>query len=262
MRRGSALHTALAVALAACGRVGFEESPLAVDSTCGVPGALGYWSLNADDLVGNQVLDRSGRGAHGTLVGAPSPVSAPGQLREALDFTATDLSFVALPSLSVDPTPGAATTVAMWFFHADPAVDDTLIYLPPGPGTEPPRYDLWLTTDVPASTVTPGTPSLCINTGLGDCWGITDAGLIGRWVHVVAVFVNGPTTGGTLYVDGAPASMACRFGTCDQSRTVAAPFTLGGNDELYAWHGLLDDVRIFDRALTAGEAATLAACVP
>jgi hypothetical protein len=257
-----ALYATLAVVLAACGRVGFEESPLAVDATCGVPGAVGYWSLNAEDLVGTQVLDRSGRGAHGTLRGTPSPISVPGQHGEALDFTATDLSFVALPALSVDPNPGAATTVAMWFFHADPAVDDTLIYLPPGPGTEPPRYDLWLTTVGPAPAVTAGTPSLCINTGLGDCWGISDPGLIGRWVHVVAVFVNGATTGGTLYIDGVPATMACRFGICDQSRTVAPPFTLGGNDELYAWHGLLDDVRIFNRALTAGEAATLFACVP
>lgn len=250
------LHAAIAVALGACGRLGFEETSLAADPTCGVPGALGYWPLNAEDLAGGQVLDRSGRSAHGALMGTPSPTSAPGQLREALDFTATDLSFVALPDLGVDPTPEAATTVAMWFFHADPSVDDTLIYLPPGPGTAPPRYDLWLTTEVT------GVPSLCINTGLGDCWGITDAGLVGRWVHVVAVFVNGATTDGTLYVDGVPATMDCRFGVCDQSRTVAPPFTLGGNDELYSWHGLLDDVRIFDRALTAGEAATLFACVP
>ncbi len=100
------------------------------------------------------------------------------------------------------------------------------------------------------------------HTAVGDCWGITDAGLIGRWVHVVAVFANGQTTDGSLFLDGVPATVDCRFGVCDQRRVAQLPVTLGGNDSLFAWHGQLDDVRIYGRALSSDDAATLFACTP
>lgn len=245
----------VALGLVGCGRLGFEPSEPSDDS-CGVAGALGHWSFDTDTVDGTRVADVSGRGHDGVLAGTPPPVVTAGRVGEALDFSGTDVAFVDVPGLPVDASPTAATSVAMWFFTAEAAIDEVLVYLPPGPGPAPPRYDLWLT------IAGNNTPSLCINTGLGDCWGRTDPALVGRWVHVVAVFANGPTVGGTLFVDGAPVAMACQFGVCDQTRVAQLPVTLGGSDDTYAWHGLLDDVRIYDRALSAGEAAALAACAP
>lgn len=243
-----------------CGRLGFEEragtaGDAVVDLPCGPTTALlGHWAFDADEIAGTKVLDRSGQGHHGMLIGTPPPSVGPGRDGEALDFTGTTTAYVELADLPVGAS--AFTTAAMWFFHPAQDVDEVLIYLPPGPGTAPPRYDLWLNTD------RIGSPALCINSGVGDCWGVEDPTLLGRWVHVVAVFADGPTTGGSLFVDGKPVVMSCVFGTCDQTRVVQNPVTLAASDDTYAWHGLLDDVRLFGRALEAGEARTLFDCAP
>jgi hypothetical protein len=55
-------------------------------------------------------------------------------------------------------------------------------------------------------------------------------------------------------------SVSCLVGSCVHSRTAGFPLTLGGQDPAYDWHGLIDDVRLYDRALTATEAAELFAC--
>jgi len=209
--------------------------------------------MDAIDVNAGSLLDRSGNNHHGTITGTPTPVVAPGRVGEALDYSATTIGYVDLPTLPVSSGAGASTTVSFWFFRDGPAVDEVLLFLPPGPGTAPPRYDLWLTTRE-------GDASLCINGGTGECWGFTDPSLLDRWVHVVVVFANGPTVDVALYVDGAPVSMSCVFGTCDAVRVVQPPVTLGGSDS-YSFHGKLDDVRIIDRAVDADEAASLFACV-
>lgn len=251
--------------LAGCGRLGFDlganvspgdGSPDGVLAPCApTAGLVGSYGMDADDVVGGVVHDRSGNGHDGVVVGSPPPSIVPGKIGEALDYAGTSIAYVDLPGLPLDTSAGATNTVSLWFRHDDPNVDETIVYLPPGPGTAPPRYDLWLTDRI-------GTVSLCINSGIGDCWGITDANLVGRWVHVAAVFANGPTIDGTLYVDGAPVTMSCRFGPCDQSRAAMTPVTIGGSDSSYAWHGRLDEVRFHHRALTPSEVQDLYACAP
>lgn len=241
------------ILVAACGRFGFDDVVIDATACPGVTnGLLGYWPMEATDVVGTTVYDRSGASRHGTLIGAPPPVVTAGQLGDALDFTATTTAYVELPQLPVSATPGASTTVALWFWHANPGVDETLVNLPSTDVAEAPRYDLWLTSrnvDV----------AVCLNTGVGDCWGVA-GGLIGRWVHIVAVFVNGRIDGGTLYIDGALVTATCQFGGCDEVRTVQAPFELGNHDPRYAWHGKLDEVRIYDRPLALDEVQQLYTC--
>ena len=255
----------------ACGRIGFDAKREAQDATPGqqdatpgqqdasdacLPpeGLLGHWTLNAADVVGTSVLDRSGNAYHGTLSGDPLPVVVAGSNEQALDYTATDRAFVDLPNIPVDSTPGAFNTVALWFFHPGPLVDEVPFYMPPGTGAAPPRYDLWLT-DRSTESV-----SLCFNSGDGNCWGISSPELLGRWVHVVAVFANGRIDGSTLYVNGQPVPMSCVFGSCDVERVALNPITLGASDSTYAWHGRIDDVQLYGRALDAAEAAEIYAC--
>jgi hypothetical protein len=221
-----------------------------------VGGAAGVWTLDAADVNGTVVRDRSGFGRDGTLVGTPTPVTTAGRVGEALDFAGTNLSYVNVPNVPLDVTPGTVTSVSLWFWTDDTNVDEALACIPTGPTTGPPRYSLWLTHDG-------GTTSLCINTGEGDCWGLDlPSTIFGRWVHVVVEWVNGPTIGGQLYVDGVAATMSCRFGTCNNSRTTQSPFSIACSDAGYAWHGRLDDVRLFSRALSADEVTRLHECAP
>jgi hypothetical protein len=76
----------------------------------------------------------------------------------------------------------------------------------------------------------------------------------------VALFGNGPTGSSSLYIDGVPRTLTCQsgngFNSCNTSGTAALPVSLGGDTDFF-FHGLLDDVRVYNRALTASEVSSL-----
>ena len=254
---------ASAALLAGCGRIDFlpvgDGGDQSIDTTmdpCAamVGGEVGAWTLDVADIVGTSVRDRSGFGHDGVVMGT-MPVPTTGRIGEALDFAGTTLSYIDLPSVPLDGTPGNFTTISLWMRTDNANVDEALACLPTGPVAGPPRYSMWLTKRA-ASLF------LCINTGEGDCWGLEVSNVLGRWVHLVGVYANGPTIGGQLYLDGVAAAMSCAFGVCDNTRVAQAPFSIACSDPTYAWHGSLDDVRIYNRALTAAEVAQLYRCAP
>lgn len=130
----------------------------------------------------------------------------------------------------------------MWIYRAASTPrNDSLIYLPLDP-----RYDLWFVDD-----------DLCVNTGNTDRWGVRDSTLTNRWVHVAAVFANGPTVGSELYLDGVLRTLTCTSAPanpCNTSASVRGPLYLGGGDDVYQWYGKLDEVRFYDHALSPNEA--------
>lgn len=241
--------------VAGCGRIGFGASDLDATSSniCAsdAPGLVGYWPLDADAVISGQVVDRTAAARAGLVQGSGVPVVVAAQRREGLDFSATDVAYISLPAIPVDVTDGGATTFSMWLRNDNPDVNDAFAFFP---DPNPTRYDLWFNKDQV------GVPSLCINTGNYDCWGHADADLVGRWVHVVAVIANGEVTEGQLYIDGARIAMTCVFGDCARTRTIASAIGFGSTDEAYPWRGVLDEIRIFDRAVSDDEAAALAAC--
>lgn len=247
------------VLAAGCGRVGFTDAPGAGDGPIATdicandaPGLVGHWTLDAADVAGTVVRDVSLAHRDATLVGTAAQVAGP--RGGALDFSDTVLTYLSLPGLPLDARPGSAATLVAWIRNDNPTVDESFAAFPPDQDTGITRYDLWL------NQGRSGTPSLCINGGDDECWGYADDSLIGRWMHVAAVLANGPTANGRLYIDGAAIPMACRFGICDMSRAVVGPIQLGSELGEFAWRGLLDDVRIFDHALSDAEVSALHAC--
>jgi hypothetical protein len=203
--------------------------------------------MDAASISGMRLADSSGNHNDGTLVGFSPAPSAPGRFGEALLYPAAGAAYVSVPQLALNEAPGGMNSVSMWFFHpSDIASNDALVLLP-----DAPRLDLWFTRS----------SDLCINTGNGDCWGVQDNGLLGRWVHVVAVFVNGPIAQGNLYVDGQSRSSSCitgaGFNVCDGMRGTARSPVLLGAKSGYPFHGMLDEVRIYNRALSAYEVSAL-----
>jgi hypothetical protein len=78
----------------------------------------------------------------------------------------------------------------------------------------------------------------------------------GRWYHLVGV--RDVTTGTlTLYVDGQPAgtAYAC-LGDASSGHTVIGRAKFGGNPVDF-WRGAIDQVHVYDRALSAAEVAEL-----
>ncbi|HEV3189421.1 MAG TPA: LamG domain-containing protein [Polyangiaceae bacterium] len=200
--------------------------------------------MDAASINGTTLADSSANHNDGILVGFPQNPTAPGRFGEALVYPAAAAANVRVAQLGLDQASGGINSVSMWFRRSGNGTNDVLVLLPNAP-----RYDLWFHND----------SDLCINTGRGDCWGVRNNTLLDRWVHVVALFVNGSTSQGSLYVDGKNGNAACLSGysACTGvNGTAALPVELGGESD-FPFHGMLDEVEIFNRALTASEVSTL-----
>ncbi len=220
------------------------------DSSPCVPitrGLLGHWTMDTSTVNGTQLLDTSGHGNDGTLVGFPTPATVPGgRFGDSLAYPSSG-AYVNIPTLALDPSSGAVNSISLWYYRANNvSISDVLVLMPNSP-----RYALWLTERTGLF--------LCINTASNDCFGVQDSTLHDRWVHVVAMFSNGPTVQSSLYIDGQDRNPSCQssgFSACSMQRTVASPVVLGGESTFY-FQGWLDEVRIYNRALSASEVTSL-----
>ncbi len=222
--------------------------PFAVSCQPITSGLLAHWTMDTSSISGTTLADSSGNHNDGTLSGFTAPVTVTGELGQALSYPASGSAHVAVPSIALDLTAGHTNSFSFWFYRAAGSVNDVLFLLPSPYGS---RYDLWLTGSAGQF--------LCFNSGNNDCFGVQNNNLIGRWVHVVALFGNGSTATSNLYIDGVQYTPSCLTGSgfepC-QSSTAGLPVSLGGDTDFY-FHGLFDEVRVYDRALTASEVTTL-----
>jgi hypothetical protein len=178
-----------------------DAAPEATGCISIASGLLAHWTMDANSISGTRLADSSGNHNDGTLTGSfPITPTVPGRFGDALSYPAASNAYVLVSTIALSQTAGGANSVSLWFYR-NGTINDVLISLP-----ESPRYDLWLTG---------GTGDfLCINTGhSNDCFGVQDNSLLGRWVHVVAIFSNGPTTQDSLYIDGQNRNAACLAST-------------------------------------------------
>ncbi len=211
-----------------------------IDTTSsGGAGLLAHWPF--EENGGAIAFDASGQGKDATLVN--SPQWAPGI--EGLGLSLTGSSDGGLAPASVVPGPLSALSIAAWVRHDTPtsfssivdqrdAVDD--------------GYDLYLS-DTGTAFIRINASTLVGATPIAD----------GTWHHLAAVWDGGHLT---VYVDGAPdASTVTPTTVVD----VTGPVHLGRHFQLnsqFESAGSIDEVRIYDRALTASEVAALTASEP
>lgn len=98
------------------------------------------------------------------------------------------------------------------------------------------------------------------NTLNSDVYGISSAALANGWHHVVAVFTNGAVTSNKLYLDGVQQTLTQRVSTPYAPRAVVQSTLyvsgLGGSTN-YRFTGRLDEVNVFNYALTDAEVSNL-----
>ncbi|MBL7153084.1 MAG: LamG domain-containing protein [Phycisphaerae bacterium] len=213
------------------------------------PHLIGWWKL--DGGFGDLVFDYSGHANHGTARSDPQTVA--GHDANALEFDGAD-DYVAIDNLVYNSTGLPEVTVAAWIRTSD-AGDQVIASFD--------RNEYW---------------RLEINgngAGAGQVgWGImTDAGQIdigssirvddGEWHHVAGVFDNGTAI---AYVDGANDAEAANGTTYGSGTTRFGYLCVGSESSAFDgskgptnyFGGTLDDVRIYDRALSAQEMKVLA----
>jgi len=200
--------------------------------------AVGIWDFNDQQ---NPTSDTSGSGNHGTIYGATFISETPSRKGYALSFDGID-DYVDTVDLSWGRDD--SFSIAVWIKPATisgnkPIVSKSSWEYTLMQSSEGIRFVYW---------DTGGSHALEIS---------TPSGLkIGRWSYVVLSY-NGSSHKAKLYLDGIQKSAALGTGKDHQDRTAVTRIGRG-----YVWgdgyfNGLIDEVRIYENALTSAQVRQL-----
>ena len=216
-------------------------------------GLVGYWRL--DEAGGDRVLDASGRGHDGALVGPVARV--PGRVGQALSFRG-EKGCGAVIADAPDLNPTTALTLEAWV-KPEPLVREQTYEIINKAGDRGPGYRLFVSW-----------AALRFVSGRGfgqDYWDVT-ASLAehpmrsGLWHHLAAVY-DGQTY--YLYLDGIEVTTSRNLyhekatlpldGSTHPITVSKTPLTIGSFQGGYAYPflGAIDEVKIYNRAKTAEE---------
>ncbi len=184
----------------------------------------------------NDVKDSSGNGYHGTPFGSAAINTTDSHIGYSGEFSSS-IGYIDITGLPVSTSSGDQTTVTFWMKWL-------------GGNSQMPigwtSYDLWFYGD-----------RFGFNTAQGDIYGITGASakLANDWHHIAAIFTNSGTTQNSLFIDGVEQSLSTVRGSGHGNRTVGSNFRISGwtNNSGYRFNGLMDELRIYKRGLSASE---------
>jgi len=198
-------------------------------------GLVGYWSFDGKDMAGNTAYDRSGQNNNGTLTNGPK--RAIGKIGQGLSFDGSN-DYISISNFcsSISNTAG---TISAW---VKPNVDNQ--------GTDNNDYIF------NCGGVAAHSPSLLILGGTIPEYRIikstvatiaTTRPKVNVWVHLV---VTWNTSIQTIYVNGIQEDS-----DTTASITPSGSATIGQYPDVPSgtWPGLIDDVRVYNRALSGDE---------
>ncbi|MFH0880818.1 MAG: FG-GAP-like repeat-containing protein [Lentisphaerota bacterium] len=222
-------------------RAGLADSPVASASFTRFDGGpRAYWRL--DERLGGLAMDAGGHAHTGAVSGAEWIV---GHLDNALSFDGLD-DHVACGAWDIA---GEALTIAAWIRVASPYLDNDSRILSKALGSsEQDHY--WML----SLTLVGGEPRLRFRLKTGGTTATLIAGSgsisLDAWHHAAAVYDGSALR---LYLDGLPVGNQAASGS--MSANPGADIFIGANppDAYAPFKGLLDDVRVYDLALSLSE---------
>jgi len=249
----------------AAGEDAVEEDADGEEGAPATPGLVAYWPM--DETAGGVARDASGRGNDAAVEGA---FWTAGRCRGgiALDGVDDDLRVPDAAALRPETTRAFTWMSWVWLFSIPPS--------PPGEYPLPRIMDkAWCYSAISGSWSPLGCPNPCFEIGAGDndleFWphrdlhGDGSACLeVGTWAHVAFVFDGAGRRVG-IFIDGR--RFETEVITAGPDPDASWGFGTAGAD-LYMGRGglnaVLDEVRVYDRALADGEVAALFAegCSP
>jgi len=197
-------------------------------------GLVGWWTFDGKDMVSN-VNDASGQGNTGTLSGFTSTTTVPGPIGQALNFNGNDYVNIAnSSSLSV----GSTATFAMWV-EPDPSWPSYAVFLDKadGAGTDYRIQRYYVSNQLEFFDN--------VNSLIGGTL------TLGAWNFVVVTVNNGTATG---YINGVQAFSGA---VNNPLNTSGGLLNIGRYSGGTNFIGGIDDVRIYNRAISAAEVLQL-----
>jgi hypothetical protein len=207
-------------------------------------GLIGWWKF--DEEVGNIAIDSSGNGNHGQLVGVGGlPYRTNGKIGKSIRFDGIDdyidtSDIIAMDSLS-------AYTISAWVKLDTTAINQTIAGKHISVG-------LFLQTYTTSQIAFGFTPSNFVYSPNGSI-------AANIWYHIVGTFNNSlGSIKHKIYINGTSVFLT-NSGTPDSVTSTGASagnFHIGKNNSLDRFlAGLIDDVRVYNRAISAQEVVNL-----
>ena len=213
------------------------------DTTPEVADRRGHWKL--DENSGTTPQDSSGNANHGVM--SPAPAWTTGNIGSALNFDGVDDIVNCSSGSTLDQLP--AMTVAAWIKADTMGAGGFGRIVQKGTGGGGGwRFLLFGTNQL----------QLAVDYGTTDLNRISAVNALstGVWTHVVATWTGSATaTNVQLYVDGVEVSYATTTNASGTRASDAAANLYIGNESggTRAFDGALDDVRVYNRVLSAAE---------
>jgi hypothetical protein len=206
----------------------------------GYSGLQGWWKFNEGS--GTSVLDYSGNGFNGTL-NASAGWGIDGHEGGALRLSNAHASYANLGTSNFNMNTTNALTISCWIYLNDTSGSWYKNVVQKGEYVYPFRLRLSgrkIDSFVRTNNDSGGLQLLSNKT-------IT----IGSWVHIALTYANDGT--GTIYIDGTADAIGFCSGILNisQEATIIGSVVTEGNNTTF--NGLLDDLRIYNRVLSASE---------
>ncbi|MFA5587820.1 MAG: LamG domain-containing protein [Mariniphaga sp.] len=202
---------------------------------------VGWW--NFDEGSGSVAKDSSGYGNDGIIVGATHTDGVPGTLGSALDFNGVTNSYVRISSFNGLQGKSQAT-ISFW-------TRENVI-------TSGDRYPLWANSNVLIAFGTTEPDNMRVRWNLQGDWrdqhNIYNILQEKVWYHWIVTFNLGLTT---IYVNGDVEGGGTNTQTTISDVSTNYDIGYRSGSSYVPFNGLIDDVRIYSRALTAYEVQTL-----
>jgi MSHA biogenesis protein MshQ len=193
-----------------------------------------------------EILDNTGNGFAAQVGNNSTPETAtpalPGN-SGTCGYASQNDGSIQVTGLPLDTTTnGVKTTVTFWM-----SWDGTNNVMPLGWGL----HDIWMVSG-----------SMGFNTFNSDIYGISSAGLANGWHHVAVEFTNGNVASNRMHIDGVEQVLTQQQSSPNNARAfVNSEMRVGGisNSTGYDFHGLLDEFRVYESALTTAQVETIMA---
>ncbi len=230
----------------------WNASRASTNKTAPNNGLVGYWSMN--EGTGTSAGDASGNNNTGTLTNGPTWVS--GRLGQAVNFDGVN-DYITMGDQSSLEINNNSLSFGGWFYiNAYPAANNRMFLITKGTTGS---YEYELTVSGYATNHLTGT---VFNTAGGNYVTATSTTVppLNTWFHVMAVWdKDAPSDAVKLYYNGVLDGVSGAPNGTVIHTTRTANFEIGrrGDNAEKTLNGMADEVRVYNRALSAAEVMTV-----